>query len=161
MWLIPLPREEISYSFTSLAASFTFLTFCLVSFQISEAVFLRLTKPTAVTEFAVQVTLQIGGRVMDRYQRVEKPRPETPISENEIRITTQGKMRNYITYATTLLQVVLLAYWCAQVYLHMAGPKLIPSSHLISTQQAVKQFKVVLCVVSFRTCKQGRLSQLE
>jgi hypothetical protein len=53
MWLIPLPREEISYSFTSLAASFTFLTFCLVSFQISEAVFLRLTKPTAVTEFAV------------------------------------------------------------------------------------------------------------
>lgn len=41
---------------------------------------------------------------MDRYQRVEKPRPETPISENEIRITTQGRMRNYITYATTLLQ---------------------------------------------------------
>jgi len=44
---------------------------------------------------------------MDRYQRVEKPRPETPINENEIRITTQGKMRNYITYATTLLQVIL------------------------------------------------------
>jgi hypothetical protein len=42
---------------------------------------------------------------MDRYQRVEKPRPETPINENEIRITTQGRMRNYITYATTLLQV--------------------------------------------------------
>ncbi|KAJ7538666.1 hypothetical protein O6H91_11G058600 [Diphasiastrum complanatum] len=41
---------------------------------------------------------------MDRYQRVEKPRPESSISENEIRITTQGKMRNYITYATTLLQ---------------------------------------------------------
>ncbi|XAR48650.1 hypothetical protein NMG60_11031538 [Bertholletia excelsa] len=41
---------------------------------------------------------------MDRYQRVEKPRPETPINENEIRITTQGRMRNYITYATTLLQ---------------------------------------------------------
>jgi DNA-binding protein Alba len=41
---------------------------------------------------------------MDRYQRVEKPRAETPISENEIRVTTQGKMRNYITYATTLLQ---------------------------------------------------------
>jgi DNA-binding protein Alba len=35
---------------------------------------------------------------------VEKPRAETPISENEIRVTTQGKMRNYITYATTLLQ---------------------------------------------------------
>lgn len=42
---------------------------------------------------------------MDRYQRVEKPKAETPINENEIRITTQGRMRNYITYATTLLQV--------------------------------------------------------
>ncbi|KAK6940047.1 DNA/RNA-binding protein Alba-like [Dillenia turbinata] len=41
---------------------------------------------------------------MDRYQRVDKPRPETPINENEIRITSQGRMRNYITYATTLLQ---------------------------------------------------------
>eukprot|EP00258_Populus_trichocarpa_P034018 XP_024450037.1 ribonuclease P protein subunit p25-like protein isoform X2 [Populus trichocarpa] len=41
---------------------------------------------------------------MDRYQRVEKPRNETPINENEIRITTQGRMRNYITYATTLFQ---------------------------------------------------------
>lgn len=42
---------------------------------------------------------------MDRYQRVEKPRAETPINENEIRITAQGRMRNYITYATSLLQV--------------------------------------------------------
>ncbi|RWW07088.1 hypothetical protein GW17_00029545 [Ensete ventricosum] len=42
---------------------------------------------------------------MDRYQRVEKPRAETPINENEIRITTQGRIRNYITYATSLLQV--------------------------------------------------------
>ncbi|CAL9080395.1 unnamed protein product, partial [Musa acuminata var. zebrina] len=41
---------------------------------------------------------------MDRYQRVEKPREETPINENEIRITTQGRMRNYITYATSLFQ---------------------------------------------------------
>ncbi|XP_050205953.1 H/ACA ribonucleoprotein complex subunit GAR1-like isoform X2 [Mercurialis annua] len=42
---------------------------------------------------------------MDRYQRVEKPKSDTtPINENEIRITTQGRMRNYITYATTLLQ---------------------------------------------------------
>ncbi|KAK6939308.1 DNA/RNA-binding protein Alba-like, partial [Dillenia turbinata] len=41
---------------------------------------------------------------MDRYQRVEKPRAETPIDENEIRITSQGRMRNYITYAMTLLQ---------------------------------------------------------
>uniref|UniRef100_A0A1D1XPJ0 Alba-like protein C9orf23 n=1 Tax=Anthurium amnicola TaxID=1678845 RepID=A0A1D1XPJ0_9ARAE len=41
---------------------------------------------------------------MDRYQRVEKPREETPISENEIRITTLGRMRSYISYATTLLE---------------------------------------------------------
>ncbi|KAL7207408.1 hypothetical protein ACSBR1_029376 [Camellia fascicularis] len=41
---------------------------------------------------------------MDRYQRVEKPRAETPIDENEIRITSQGRMRSYITYAMSLLQ---------------------------------------------------------
>ncbi|OVA01585.1 DNA/RNA-binding protein Alba-like [Macleaya cordata] len=41
---------------------------------------------------------------MDRYQRVEKPRPESKINENEIRITTQGLIRNYISYATSLLQ---------------------------------------------------------
>lgn len=43
---------------------------------------------------------------MDRYQRVEKAKSETtaPINENEIRITAQGRMRNYITYATTLFQ---------------------------------------------------------
>ncbi|XP_010264064.1 PREDICTED: ribonuclease P protein subunit p25-like protein isoform X2 [Nelumbo nucifera] len=41
---------------------------------------------------------------MDRYQRVEKPKPESTINENEIRITTQGLIRNYITYATSLLQ---------------------------------------------------------
>ncbi|KAI3988738.1 hypothetical protein MKX01_001510 [Papaver californicum] len=32
---------------------------------------------------------------MDRYQRMEKPRTNTPISENEIRINTQGRMHNY------------------------------------------------------------------
>ncbi|XP_019414044.1 PREDICTED: glycine-rich cell wall structural protein 1.0-like isoform X4 [Lupinus angustifolius] len=41
---------------------------------------------------------------MDRYQKVEKPKPESPINQNEIRITTQGAIRNYITYATSLLQ---------------------------------------------------------
>ncbi|XP_022159880.1 protein FAM98A-like [Momordica charantia] len=41
---------------------------------------------------------------MDRYQKVEKPKPEYPINENEIRITSQGAIRNYITYASTLLQ---------------------------------------------------------
>ncbi|KAL7248156.1 hypothetical protein ACSBR2_002964 [Camellia fascicularis] len=42
---------------------------------------------------------------MDRYQRVEKPRPETPI-KNEIRITRQGRIRNYIIYATALFQIL-------------------------------------------------------
>ncbi|KAB2082353.1 hypothetical protein ES319_A05G192100v1 [Gossypium barbadense] len=41
---------------------------------------------------------------MDRYQRVEKPKAVTPIDENEIRVTSQGRMRHYITYAMTLLQ---------------------------------------------------------
>eukprot|EP00257_Ricinus_communis_P018554 XP_015577301.1 ribonuclease P protein subunit p25-like protein [Ricinus communis] len=41
---------------------------------------------------------------MDRYQRVEKPKADTPIDENEIRITSQGRMRSYISYAMTLLQ---------------------------------------------------------
>ncbi|URE32684.1 Thaumatin family [Musa troglodytarum] len=42
---------------------------------------------------------------MDRYQRVEKPRPEpAAINENEIRITSQGLIRNYLSYANSLLQ---------------------------------------------------------
>ncbi|RWW03432.1 hypothetical protein BHE74_00033292 [Ensete ventricosum] len=42
---------------------------------------------------------------MDRYQKVERPRPESAINENEIRITTQGVIRNYVSYAMSLLQV--------------------------------------------------------
>lgn len=43
---------------------------------------------------------------MDKYRRVEKPKQQDEtISENEIRITTQGKMRNYISYASSLFQV--------------------------------------------------------
>uniref|UniRef100_A0A453HB81 Uncharacterized protein n=1 Tax=Aegilops tauschii subsp. strangulata TaxID=200361 RepID=A0A453HB81_AEGTS len=45
------------------------------------------------------------GPEMDRYQRVERPRPESAIAENEIRITAQGLIRNYVSYATSLLQV--------------------------------------------------------
>lgn len=45
------------------------------------------------------------GRRMERYQRVEKPKPEQPINENEIRVTAQGLIRNYVTYATSLFQV--------------------------------------------------------
>eukprot|EP01121_Diplochlamys_sp_Union-15-3_P021154 TRINITY_DN846_c0_g1_i2.p1 TRINITY_DN846_c0_g1~~TRINITY_DN846_c0_g1_i2.p1 ORF type:complete len:241 (-),score=47.92 TRINITY_DN846_c0_g1_i2:60-782(-) len=40
---------------------------------------------------------------MEKYKRVEKQKPQEKIEENEIRITMQGKMRNYITYATNLL----------------------------------------------------------
>jgi hypothetical protein len=46
---------------------------------------------------------------MDRYQRVEKPRADTQIDENEIRITSQGRMRSYISYAMSLLQVLLFS----------------------------------------------------
>ncbi|XP_042413270.1 RNA-binding protein FUS-like [Zingiber officinale] len=42
---------------------------------------------------------------MDRYQKVEKPRRQpAAINENEVRITTQGLVRNYVSYATSLLQ---------------------------------------------------------
>ena len=44
---------------------------------------------------------------MERYQRVEKPKTDTLIDENEIRITSQRRMRNYITYAMSLLHVFL------------------------------------------------------
>eukprot|EP01024_Parvocaulis_polyphysoides_P067795 TRINITY_DN816_c0_g1_i1.p2 TRINITY_DN816_c0_g1~~TRINITY_DN816_c0_g1_i1.p2 ORF type:complete len:203 (-),score=21.56 TRINITY_DN816_c0_g1_i1:527-1135(-) len=41
---------------------------------------------------------------MDRYVRVEKPKQEsTPIQENEVRIMANGRIRNYITYAMTLM----------------------------------------------------------
>ncbi|XP_071698371.1 uncharacterized protein [Rutidosis leptorrhynchoides] len=41
---------------------------------------------------------------MDRYTKVEQKKPNVPINQNEIRITSQGLVRNYIIYATTLLQ---------------------------------------------------------
>ncbi|KAL8146840.1 uncharacterized protein LOC141706002 [Apium graveolens] len=41
---------------------------------------------------------------MDRYRKVQNPKAETAINENEIRITAKGLVRNYITYATSLLQ---------------------------------------------------------
>ena len=42
---------------------------------------------------------------MEKYRVVEKPRVEAELKENEVRITTQGKMRNSISYATTLFKV--------------------------------------------------------
>lgn len=41
---------------------------------------------------------------MDRYVRIERPRPVVDIKENEILIMATGKMRNYITDATALLE---------------------------------------------------------
>ncbi|XP_063950612.1 uncharacterized protein LOC108220038 isoform X2 [Daucus carota subsp. sativus] len=41
---------------------------------------------------------------MDRYRKVQNPKAESAITENEIRITSKGLVRNYISYATSLLQ---------------------------------------------------------
>ncbi|KAK6940554.1 DNA/RNA-binding protein Alba-like, partial [Dillenia turbinata] len=54
--------------------------------------------------YSLSRSLSISRLTMDRYTRVEKPRPESSINENEIRITTQGLIKNYIIYATSLLQ---------------------------------------------------------
>jgi len=40
----------------------------------------------------------------EKYRRLQTVRPEEPIKENEIRVTAQGKVRRYISYATSLLQ---------------------------------------------------------
>lgn len=40
---------------------------------------------------------------MDRYQRVPVPREPEEHAENEVRITSQGKSRSYISYGTNLL----------------------------------------------------------
>ncbi|RWW28502.1 hypothetical protein BHE74_00030030 [Ensete ventricosum] len=44
---------------------------------------------------------------MDRYHKVEKPRQESAINENEIRITSQGIIRNYVSYATSLVLIFM------------------------------------------------------
>lgn len=47
---------------------------------------------------------------MDKYRRVEKPRREeqaAQVEPNEIRITQQGKVRSYISYANGLFAVSL------------------------------------------------------
>ncbi|XP_071721560.1 uncharacterized protein [Rutidosis leptorrhynchoides] len=41
---------------------------------------------------------------MDRYTKVEQKKPNIPVNKNEIRIMSRGLVRNYITYATTLLE---------------------------------------------------------
>eukprot|EP00249_Psilotum_nudum_P018157 c26664_g1_i1 orf=93-1241(+) len=41
---------------------------------------------------------------MDPYQRMDKSRLEMPVNDSDVRISTQGKMRNHVTYATTVMQ---------------------------------------------------------
>ncbi|CAL9781669.1 unnamed protein product [Musa acuminata subsp. burmannicoides] len=48
--------------------------------------------------------IKIADRRFGRTNLVERPRPESVINENEIRITSQGVVRNYVSYATSLLQ---------------------------------------------------------
>lgn len=53
-------------------------------------------------------SLFIHHLAMDKYRRVEKPRREeqaTQVEANEIRITQQGKVRSYISYANGLFAV--------------------------------------------------------
>ena len=47
---------------------------------------------------------------MDRYQRVEKPKADTPIDENEIWITNHERMRKDITYAKKSSQIERKSY---------------------------------------------------
>ena len=44
---------------------------------------------------------------MDQYRRVDVPKEQEDISDNEIRVTQAGKVRKYISYATQMLQVRL------------------------------------------------------
>jgi len=54
---------------------------------------------------------------MDKYRRVEKPKQsDETINENEIRITTQGKMRSYISYASSLFQEKKSSRNCFESY---------------------------------------------
>lgn len=41
---------------------------------------------------------------MDKYRLVEKSKSDVPIQENEVRVTIQGRLRNYIAYASGLFQ---------------------------------------------------------
>lgn len=89
---------------------------------------------------------------MDRYQRVEKPKADTPINENEIRITTQGRMRNYITYATTLLQVLFLFLESLAPFPPIGFPLLlreICESHLRRAEFTVDAFAFFMFVSFF------------
>jgi len=46
---------------------------------------------------------QTGDPLKDKYQRVEKKKDDVQTQPNEVRVTAQGRRRNYITYAIALL----------------------------------------------------------
>lgn len=50
--------------------------------------------------------------------KVEKPKTAkaTAISENEMRITAQGRLRNYISYAISLLEVFIYLFIFGMLY---------------------------------------------
>jgi hypothetical protein len=60
---------------------------------------------------------------MEKYRRAEKPRQnEEPIKENELRVTTQGKMRSSISYATGLFTVRLYISIVCAAPLRLSDP---------------------------------------
>ncbi|CAA2990991.1 ribonuclease P subunit p25 [Olea europaea subsp. europaea] len=75
---------------------------------------------------------------MDRYQKVEKPKVETPIDENEIRITSQGRMRSYITYAMSLLQ---------EMVFHLLSMRMEVMGGIVSTPGVGNEAEVAISVV--------------
>ncbi|OWZ08811.1 Aspartyl protease [Phytophthora megakarya] len=75
--------------------------------QLSQFLTQALSPPSSNVREARSVGLFVSLRsaLMDKYRRVEKPRREeqtTQVEPNEIRITQQGKVRSYISYANGL-----------------------------------------------------------
>lgn len=51
---------------------------------------------------------------MDKYRRVERPAREEDAAPGEVRVTQQGKVRKYVSYASALLSVRALRVSRAQ-----------------------------------------------
>lgn len=68
-----------------------------------------LSKKVKIPSFLVDFSF-LGEIQMEKYDRVVKKKEERTIDANEIRITSMGRARNYITYAMTLLQVLSLLF---------------------------------------------------
>ena len=64
----------------------------------------------------------------DKYRRVDRPQPQLPMLPNEIRITSQGIRKNYISYAIDKLTNV------AQHPLSRVSlPSLQPRPHIVDS----------------------------